>query len=127
MSAVERPLAQAAFCIDVRSEPLRRHIEMKSSRVQTIGFAGFFGLPVTVKKIGFVGSDLQCPVLIKASGEHRGEESLSGSSAEAKAGSCGQLLPSQKSLVSSPNAGFAFAETAGFGYAFKMSSSDCRS
>lgn len=48
ISPVEQRAAelQAVFCIDVRSEPMRRALEAQHTGIQTFGFAGFFGLPI---------------------------------------------------------------------------------
>jgi len=62
--ATERPAAQAVFCIDVRSERMRRHLEDLED-VETLGFAGFFGLPVEVRRIGWAQPEPRCPVLVR--------------------------------------------------------------
>lgn len=56
--------AQLVFCIDVRSEPFRRAIEATGA-YETLGFAGFFGLPVQVKEYDDDRSHHSCPVLLK--------------------------------------------------------------
>ena len=55
---------QAAFCIDVRSEPLRRAIESAWPAVQTIGFAGFFGLAVAYTPLATTARRPQLPGLL---------------------------------------------------------------
>ncbi len=57
---------QAIFCIDVRSEPMRRALEAQSSSIQTIGFAGFFGLPIEYSVSGSQYTRPQLPGLLKA-------------------------------------------------------------
>jgi uncharacterized protein YbcC (UPF0753/DUF2309 family) len=63
-SSETRPQAQTVFCIDVRSEPLRRHLEAQG-QYDTIGFAGFFGIPITYRSMGTEVDQLLCPVLLK--------------------------------------------------------------
>jgi uncharacterized protein YbcC (UPF0753/DUF2309 family) len=58
-----RPLAQVAFCIDVRSEPFRRHFEQAGS-FETFGYAGFFGIPMSHRGYDTAESLALCPVLL---------------------------------------------------------------
>jgi uncharacterized protein YbcC (UPF0753/DUF2309 family) len=61
-----RPDAQAVFCIDVRSEVLRRHLEAGGGKIDTIGFAGFFGIAIEYLPIAHDAGEAQCPVLLTA-------------------------------------------------------------
>ncbi|OJV08112.1 MAG: hypothetical protein BGO14_01445 [Chlamydiales bacterium 38-26] len=61
---LSRPDAQIVFCIDVRSEPLRQRIEQEGN-YETLGFAGFFGLPVSIHHFHSHQVTDNCPVLLK--------------------------------------------------------------
>lgn len=69
-----RPELQIACCIDVRSEVLRRHLERQSETIETIGFAGFFGVAVEYDAPEGFGPTSRCPALIAP--PLRAEESL---------------------------------------------------
>ncbi len=55
---------QLVFCIDVRSEPIRRELEQKGP-YSTYGFAGFFAMPMRFTPAGSNVSFDLCPVLLK--------------------------------------------------------------
>ncbi|GIV99157.1 MAG: UPF0753 protein [Roseiflexus sp.] len=59
-----RKRAQAAFCIDVRSEIFRRALETVTDEIETIGFAGFFGFPIEYVPLAETRGGAQCPVLL---------------------------------------------------------------
>lgn len=61
------PALQAVFCIDVRSEPMRRALESVSPDIQTIGFAGFFGLPIAYQPMATKLKRPQLPALLQPS------------------------------------------------------------
>ncbi|MER3423434.1 MAG: hypothetical protein C4293_09595 [Nitrospiraceae bacterium] len=52
------------FCIDVRSEGLRRHLEAIGN-YETFGIAGFFGVPLRYRPFGEECETDQCPVLTR--------------------------------------------------------------
>lgn len=59
-----RPSMQVALCIDVRSEVFRRALESVDPGIETLGFAGFFGLTLNHKRFASDVEELRLPVLL---------------------------------------------------------------
>ena len=118
-----RPVAQALFCIDVRSEVLRRHLEAALPGSQTIGFAGFFGFPVAHKPAGADHSASRCPVLLVPPVDSREPEDPEARLKVAR-------KAAWKAFQNSATSCFSFVESAGLGFAavlgrFGRHSGDC--
>lgn len=60
-----RPQAQIIFCLDVREEGIRRHIEARSELYETFGTAGFFSVPMIFRPLSNGGERDLCPIVIK--------------------------------------------------------------
>ncbi|MCE7978542.1 MAG: DUF2309 domain-containing protein [Nitrospira sp. NTP1] len=65
-----RPQSQSVFCIDVRSEPFRRHLESTGAN-ETYGFAGFFAALIRYRAWGKEHDTEQFPVIMRAKNEVR--------------------------------------------------------
>ena len=59
----KRPFAQALFCIDTRSERIRRQLEHMGD-YQTYGIAGFFGVPISILELGKGSEKHLCPPMV---------------------------------------------------------------
>ncbi len=122
---LRKPL-QAAFCIDVRSEPFRRALEQIAPRAQTIGFAGFFGFPIEYVPVGQQTGAAQCPVLLKPKFTVR--ETVAHADDDERTEILGLRLlrrraaKAWKSFKSSAVSSFVYVETAGLTFASKLAS-----
>ena len=96
----KRPFAQALFCIDTRSERIRRHLEGIGD-YQTFGIAGFFGVPVSFMELG-KGSEMHlCPVILTPKNVVM-EMSMHGSQEPAAIGALEKALHALKESVLTP-------------------------
>jgi hypothetical protein len=119
-----RPPAQAAFCIDVRSEVFRRALETADSEIETQGFAGFFGVMAEYRPLGAARSRTHLPVLLPA--RYRVCESAGdggGARTEALLARRKRFLglsKAWKQFKLSSASCFSFVESAGLLYALKL-------
>ena len=60
----QRPVATATFCLDVRSEVMRRSVE-KSGPYQTFGAGGFLGFPIAFVEFDKAHELFLCPAVVK--------------------------------------------------------------
>jgi uncharacterized protein YbcC (UPF0753/DUF2309 family) len=116
-----RPDAQLVFCIDTRSEVVRRHIEATGD-YETHGYAGFFGIPMEYRGYDADVSVDACPPIIDPQHhvtavptdiERRASHDRWASIREA----AGDVV---ETLKANPAAAFGFVENAGSGYGLAL-------
>ena len=124
VDSTKRKILQMAFCIDVRSEVMRRHLESISDEVETFGFAGFFGLALEYVPFGASTGSAQCPVLLKPG--FRIKESLRTANDQVSSKACHHRKTIRewrnvwKSFQTSAASCFSFVESLGLTYFVKL-------
>jgi uncharacterized protein YbcC (UPF0753/DUF2309 family) len=109
------PYLQAAFCLDVRSEVYRRALEAQGEHIQTIGAAGFFGVPIEYAQLAADDARPQLPGLfgpkyrVTDTGVPRGLEATRRARLDAK--------NAWKAFKSSSLSSFAYVDAVGLFFA----------
>ena len=118
-----RPAAQLVFCIDTRSEVIRRHIEA-TGPYETHGYAGFFGIPMRYRGYGTDVEIDACPPIVDP--RHRivdrpeGDSHDEASTYDLGAGLVAAGRKHLKALKTNVAAAFTFVEGAGGAYGAAM-------
>jgi uncharacterized protein YbcC (UPF0753/DUF2309 family) len=108
------PDVQAIFCIDVRSEVIRRILEIKSPTIKTMGFAGFFGMPIAYAPANTDAQRPQLPGLLAP------QLSVKEKDTTAHRAEFIQQRATWHKWSKSPLGSFSMVESAGWWYAFKL-------
>jgi uncharacterized protein YbcC (UPF0753/DUF2309 family) len=122
--ADDRPAAQLAFCIDTRSEVIRRHVEA-AGPYETHGYAGFFGIPMRYEGYDAPLPVDACPPILDA--QHRiadrpvdGPDGPKRSSHDAWTGAVRAGRELVHGLKTNAATAFSFVESAGPGYGLAL-------
>lgn len=119
---VAEPEVQAVFCIDVRSEVFRRHLEAQSPHIQTLGFAGFFGVPISHTPLGTQATRPQLPGLLAPAidiSESTGEPARDAQLVNRRSYRLRDVF-NRRTFQNAPVSAFAMVESVGLGYACKL-------
>ena len=118
-----RPDAQLVFCIDTRSEVLRRHLE-DTGDYETHGYAGFFGIPMEYEGYDAEVSVTACPPI--ATAQHHITDEPVDAEQEAEYDYLTGIREAAAEIVESieTNAAtaYGFVESAGSGYGLALAS-----
>lgn len=129
-AAPSRKSVQAAFCIDVRSEVFRRALESRSGEIETLGFAGFFGIPMEYVPLGQSAGHAHCPVLVQPT-ITISETLASGTSAEVLQVAAERTLRQKtakawKTFKTSAISSFSYVDVMGLAYLGKLATDGLR-
>jgi len=112
-----RPDAQLVFCIDTRSEIVRRHVEAAGD-YETHGYAGFFGVPMRYDGYDSAATVDACPPILDA--QHRIAErptdETDRDAIDRWHDTLGAAKTAVKGLKSNAATAFSYVESTGVGY-----------